>query len=91
MIPLFIKLKWGLKIFSNKQKISKNKSELNNTVNQVGTADFCRLVHPQQNTHSPQADVEEIDHILGHKKNTLLGLKEWKLYIAHSQTIIELN
>ena len=67
-----------VKIFSNKQKISKDKSELNNTVNQVGTADICRLVPPQQNTHSPQADVEEIDHILGHKKH-LTRFKRMKI------------
>lgn len=56
---------------SNRQKIIKDITELNLTINNLDLIDLDRLLYPtQQYTHSSQVLLKhftKIDHILGHK------------------------
>lgn len=56
---------------SSRQKVSKDRVELNNTVNQLGTVDICRLLYPSTAEHTCYLSSFEvfirIDDSLGHK------------------------
>ena len=56
---------------SNRQKISKDIVELNNTINQLYRMDIYILLHPSKTEYTSFSSSHEtfnkIDHILGHK------------------------
>ena len=59
------------KDISSKQKINKNITELNDTLDQMGLTDIYRMFHPEEEKYMFFSNIHgsfsKIDHIVGHK------------------------
>ena len=71
---------------SSKQKINKETQVLNGTLDEMNIIDIFRTFHPNaEYISSAHGTFSRIDHILGHKSNSL-NLRKLKSYQASSLT-----